>query len=95
MAAKPSSNKRITKFDNCDILIYASALFHNAKRLQVICRRSILYHRRERSISDVDALTQFKKASRIKVIPVMLIPVALGALGAYVWTGTFHIGLFY
>ncbi|WP_106766739.1 prenyltransferase [Paenibacillus faecalis] len=38
--------------------------------------------------------TQFKKASRMQVIPVMLIPVALGALGAYVWTDTFHLGLF-
>lgn len=38
--------------------------------------------------------TQFKKASRMQVIPVMLIPVALGALGAYVWTGQFHLGLF-
>jgi 1,4-dihydroxy-2-naphthoate polyprenyltransferase len=42
----------------------------------------------------VDALEQFKKASRIKVIPVMLIPVALGGLGAYVWTGEVHLGLF-
>ena len=42
----------------------------------------------------MDALAQFKKASQIKVIPVMLIPVALGALGAYVWEGKFHIGLF-
>lgn len=38
--------------------------------------------------------TQFKKASRMQVIPVMLIPVALGALGAYVWTGEFHPWLF-
>lgn len=34
------------------------------------------------------------KASRFRVIPVMLIPVALGALGAYVWTGRFNIYLF-
>lgn len=39
-------------------------------------------------------LKQFMKASRFKVIPVMLIPVALGALGAYVWTGEFHLVLF-
>jgi len=30
------------------------------------------------------------KATRIRVIPVMLIPVILGALGAYVWEGIFH-----
>ncbi|WP_425495983.1 prenyltransferase [Paenibacillus lemnae] len=30
----------------------------------------------------------------MQVIPVMLIPVALGALGAYVWTGEFHVWLF-
>lgn len=42
----------------------------------------------------MDSWTQFKKASRMKVIPVMLIPVALGALGAYVWTGAFHPWLF-
>ncbi|CAM4025411.1 prenyltransferase [Cohnella lubricantis] len=36
---------------------------------------------------------QFKKASRMQVIPVMLIPVALGALGAYVWDGQLNIGL--
>ncbi|UNK17562.1 prenyltransferase [Paenibacillus sp. N3/727] len=38
--------------------------------------------------------TQFKKASRMQVIPVMLIPVALGAIGANVWTGEFHPWLF-
>ncbi|MCR2803733.1 prenyltransferase [Paenibacillus soyae] len=36
----------------------------------------------------------FMKASRFRVIPVMLIPVALGALGAYVWEGAFHPLLF-
>ncbi|MFD0588099.1 prenyltransferase [Paenibacillus sp. GCM10027627] len=36
----------------------------------------------------------FLKASRFRVIPVMLIPVALGALGAYVWDGQFHPFLF-
>ncbi|MBB6636237.1 prenyltransferase [Cohnella thailandensis] len=36
---------------------------------------------------------EFRKASRFKVIPVMLIPVALGALGAYVWDGDFNLWL--
>lgn len=39
-------------------------------------------------------LKSFLKASRFRVIPVMLIPVALGALGAYVWKGEFHPLLF-
>lgn len=39
-------------------------------------------------------LKPFMKASRIKVLPVMLIPVALGAAGAHVWTDRFHLGLF-
>ncbi|RJE90805.1 prenyltransferase [Paenibacillus sp. 1011MAR3C5] len=39
-------------------------------------------------------LKSFLKASRFRVIPVMLIPVALGALGAYVWRGEFHPWLF-
>lgn len=38
--------------------------------------------------------TLFRKASRFQVIPVMLIPVFLGALGAYVWKGEFHPVLF-
>lgn len=42
----------------------------------------------------MDSWMQFKKASRLQVIPVMLIPVALGALGARVWTGEFHAWLF-
>jgi 1,4-dihydroxy-2-naphthoate octaprenyltransferase len=37
---------------------------------------------------------QFLKASRIRVLPVMLIPVALGALGAFVWNGLFDPFLF-
>jgi 1,4-dihydroxy-2-naphthoate octaprenyltransferase len=37
---------------------------------------------------------QFMKAARVRVIPVMLIPVALGALGAYVWDGIFNPLLF-
>ncbi|GIO13369.1 1,4-dihydroxy-2-naphthoate octaprenyltransferase [Cohnella xylanilytica] len=41
----------------------------------------------------MDKLNQFKKASRLQVVPVMLIPVALGALGAWVWDGEFNIGL--
>ncbi|MFC7678399.1 prenyltransferase [Paenibacillus sp. GCM10028914] len=42
----------------------------------------------------MDSWSQFKKASRMKVIPVMLIPVALGALGSFVWTGRFNAWLF-
>jgi len=38
--------------------------------------------------------TLFKKASRFGVIPVMLVPVVLGTVGAYVWEGTFHPFLF-
>ncbi|GGF97437.1 1,4-dihydroxy-2-naphthoate octaprenyltransferase [Paenibacillus albidus] len=38
--------------------------------------------------------TLFKKASRFGVIPVMLIPIVLGSVGAYVWEGTFHPFLF-
>lgn len=38
--------------------------------------------------------TLFRKASRFQVIPVMLIPVFLGALGAFVWKGEFHPILF-
>lgn len=41
----------------------------------------------------MEAFRRFMKASRLRVIPVMLMPVALGALGAYVWDGVFHIGL--
>lgn len=37
---------------------------------------------------------QFLKASRIRVLPVMLIPIALGGLGAYVWNDVFHPLLF-
>ncbi|KGE20290.1 prenyltransferase [Paenibacillus wynnii] len=36
----------------------------------------------------------FKQASRFGVIPVMLIPVVLGTVGAYVWEGIFHPVLF-
>lgn len=39
-------------------------------------------------------IKQFMKAARIRVIPVMLIPIALGALGSYAWNGIFHPGLF-
>jgi 1,4-dihydroxy-2-naphthoate octaprenyltransferase len=42
----------------------------------------------------LNKIRQFMKASRASIIMVMLIPVALGALGAYVWDGVFHIGLF-
>jgi 1,4-dihydroxy-2-naphthoate polyprenyltransferase len=36
----------------------------------------------------------FKKATRFGTIPVMLIPVVLGTVGAYVWEGEFHPFLF-
>ncbi|MEF2966837.1 prenyltransferase [Paenibacillus sp. M1] len=36
----------------------------------------------------------FRKASRFQVIPVMLVPVFLGALGAFIWKGVFHPVLF-
>ncbi|WP_433944497.1 prenyltransferase [Paenibacillus sp. SN-8-1] len=42
----------------------------------------------------MDKWTLFKKASRFQVIPVMLVPVILGALGAFVWKGVFHPFLF-
>ncbi|NHN29276.1 prenyltransferase [Paenibacillus agricola] len=42
----------------------------------------------------MDKLNTFLKASRFQVIPVMLIPIILGALGAYAWKGTFHPWLF-
>lgn len=38
--------------------------------------------------------TTFRKASRFQVIPVMLVPVFLGALGAFWWKGVFHPVLF-
>ncbi|THF75644.1 prenyltransferase [Cohnella fermenti] len=40
-----------------------------------------------------DKILEFRKASRFRVIPVMLIPVALGALGAYVWDGDLNMWL--
>lgn len=42
----------------------------------------------------MDTLKQYMKASRIKVIPVMLIPIILGTLAAYVWDGIFELWLF-
>jgi 1,4-dihydroxy-2-naphthoate octaprenyltransferase len=39
-------------------------------------------------------LKQFKRASRLKVIPVMIIPAALGGLGAAAWNGQFRPVLF-
>lgn len=38
--------------------------------------------------------TFFMKATRFGTIPVMLIPVVLGTVGAYVWEGEFHPFLF-
>lgn len=40
------------------------------------------------------SLATFAKASRLQVLPVMVIPVVLGALGAYSWDGVFHPVLF-
>jgi len=42
----------------------------------------------------VDLWTTFRKASRFQVIPVMLVPVFLGALGAFMRKGVFHPMLF-
>lgn len=38
----------------------------------------------------MNKLKLFMKASRVQVVPIMLIPVILGALGSYVWEGVFH-----
>lgn len=38
----------------------------------------------------MDKFNQFVKASRMKVMPVILIPILLGAAGAYVWNGELH-----
>jgi 1,4-dihydroxy-2-naphthoate octaprenyltransferase len=42
----------------------------------------------------MDTFSQFRKASRFRVLPLMMIPVFLGAIGAYAWDGIFHPGLF-
>ncbi|MDQ0112831.1 prenyltransferase [Paenibacillus harenae] len=42
----------------------------------------------------MDMLKQFMKASRIRVIPVMLIPIVMGSLAAYAWDGVFDVWLF-
>ncbi|UVI32906.1 prenyltransferase [Paenibacillus spongiae] len=42
----------------------------------------------------MDRLKLWMKASRFRVLPVMVIPVFLGGLGAYAWNGTFHPLLF-
>lgn len=42
----------------------------------------------------LNSWTNFKKASRFRVIPVILVPVFLGALGAFMWKGEFHPWLF-
>ncbi|MFC3768051.1 prenyltransferase [Paenibacillus sp. GCM10012303] len=42
----------------------------------------------------MDKLKLWMKASRFRVLPVMVIPVVLGGLGAYAWDGVFHPGLF-
>ncbi|MEO3947798.1 prenyltransferase [Gorillibacterium sp. CAU 1737] len=38
-------------------------------------------------------IREFIKASRFSIVPVMLMPVLLGALGAYAWEGSWNIGL--
>ncbi|MEW9701526.1 prenyltransferase [Paenibacillus sp. SI8] len=42
----------------------------------------------------MNAFALFMKASRFRVVPVMIIPVILGGLGALVWNQTFHPVLF-
>ncbi|WP_054942363.1 MULTISPECIES: prenyltransferase [Paenibacillus] len=42
----------------------------------------------------MDKWKLFKKITRFGTIPVMLIPVVLGTVGAYVWEGSFHPFLF-
>ncbi len=39
-------------------------------------------------------MKEFMRASRFRVLPVMIIPVVLGALGAWAWHGMFNILLF-
>jgi 1,4-dihydroxy-2-naphthoate polyprenyltransferase len=41
-----------------------------------------------------DKIQLWRKASRSNVLPVMVLPVILGAVGAFVWNGTFRPGLF-
>lgn len=45
-------------------------------------------------MESLDKLNLFIKASRFQVLPVMIIPVFLGALGAFVWNQSFHPLLF-
>jgi len=42
----------------------------------------------------MDKLKRWMKASRFRVLPVMVIPVVLGGLGAYAWDGVFNLWLF-
>ena len=42
----------------------------------------------------MDKLQLFVKASRFRVLPVMMIPVILGGIGAFAWEGTFRPLLF-
>ncbi|WP_274363821.1 prenyltransferase [Paenibacillus thermotolerans] len=41
-----------------------------------------------------DKLNMWMKASRSRVLPVMILPVLIGAAGAFGWDGTFRTGLF-
>lgn len=45
-------------------------------------------------MESLDKISLFMKASRFQVLPVMIIPVILGALAAFVWNGIFHPVLF-
>ncbi|WP_127588547.1 prenyltransferase [Paenibacillus koleovorans] len=42
----------------------------------------------------MDKLTLFRRATRFQVIPVMILPVAIGSVGAWVWNGRFDWLLF-
>jgi 1,4-dihydroxy-2-naphthoate octaprenyltransferase len=41
-----------------------------------------------------DKLNSWIRMSRASVLPVMILPVCLGAAGAFTWQDTFHLGLF-
>ncbi|WP_058303179.1 prenyltransferase [Gorillibacterium timonense] len=41
----------------------------------------------------MNGIKDFMKASRFYIVPVMILPVILGALGAYAWNGVWNFGL--
>src|SRR6476620_6938806 len=41
-----------------------------------------------------DKLNRWMRMSRFRVLPVMVLPVCLGAAGAFAWNDTFQLGLF-